>query len=251
MRVLRLLQRAYGNRPWRQWGDPVSILVETVLSQNTSDVNSSAGYRQLRRRFRSWGAVAGAPVAEVEKCIRVSGLSRIKAPRIQAILRRIRRDRGRLSLEFLRHKGPQAATEYLRSFPGVGPKTAACVLLFSLRKAVFPVDTHILRIGKRLGWLAPSASAQKAQEALTPLIPPRRRYAMHVLLIEHGRKTCRARSPRCSWCPLLALCPQAPAERKASPGNPRAELTSLRRRGILHGLRPTVARGVGRPGEEP
>jgi endonuclease-3 len=208
-RILRLLERAYGRRPWKTWGDPVSILVETILSQNTSNVNSSAGYRQLRRRFRSWEAVASAPVAEIERCIRVSGLSRIKAPRIRQILRQIRdeRRRGRISLDFLGRMDPAAAFEYLRGFKGVGPKTAACTLLFSLKMPVFPVDTHILRIGKRLGLLSARASAEKAQEALTPLIAPAHRYATHVLLVEHGRRTCRARNPRCDWCPLLPLCP--------------------------------------------
>jgi endonuclease III len=207
LRILRLLEGAYGKRPWKTWGDPVSIMVETILSQNTSNANSSAGYRQLRRRFRSWPAVASAPVEEVEKCIRVSGLSRIKAPRIQQILQRLRQDRGRIDLGFLGEMSPQAATEYLRSFKGIGPKTAACTLLFSLKMPVFPVDTHILRIAQRLGLVTARASAEQAQETLAPWIPPRSRYAMHVLLVEHGRRTCRARSPRCEWCPLLSLCP--------------------------------------------
>jgi endonuclease III len=219
LRILPLLESAYGRRPWRQWGDPVSVLVETILSQNTSDANSSAGYRQLRRRFRSWQAVAAAPVGEIEKCIRVSGLSRVKAPRIQGILRRIRRDRGRISLDFLRRMTPPDATEYLRSFKGIGPKTAACTLLFSLKMPVFPVDTHILRIAKRLGLVPARSSAEDVQEALTPRIPPERRYSMHVLLIEHGRRTCRARSPRCPWCPLLPICPYG---RKIEGGRPNA-----------------------------
>lgn len=217
--VLHLLERAYGRRPWKQWGDPVSVLVETILSQNTSDVNSSSGYRQLRRRFRSWNAVADAPVGEIEKCIRISGLSRIKAPRIRDLLRQLRDDHGRwrgrpalasgarINLDFLRDLDAPAATEYLRRFRGIGPKTAACVLLFSLKMPVFPVDTHILRIVQRLGWLPARASAERVQEVLTPRIPPGKRYAMHVLLIEHGRKTCRARSPRCPWCLLLPICP--------------------------------------------
>ena len=226
LRILRLLERAYGKRPWRQWGDPVSVLVETILSQNTSDANSSAGYRQLRRRFRSWPAVAAAPVGEIEKCIRVSGLSRIKAPRIQGILRRIRQDRGKISLDFLRRMTPADATNYLCSFKGIGPKTAACTLLFSLQMPVFPVDTHILRIAKRLGLVPARATAEDVQETLTPRIPPARRYSMHVLLIEHGRRTCRARSPRCPWCPLLPICPhgrkRAQAEERVPSRRPAA-----------------------------
>ena len=207
LHLLRRLERAYGPRTWTPGGSPVDALVGTILSQNTSAANSSAGYRQLRRRFRSWSAAADAPVSEIEKCIRVCGLGRIKAPRIRAILRCIRRDRGRISLEFLRRLGPQDACEYLMRFDGVGAKTASCVLLFALGMPVFPVDTHIVRIARRLGWIAPRTSTERTQEVLTPLVAPADRYAMHVLLITHGRRTCRARSPKCNWCDLLDLCP--------------------------------------------
>jgi endonuclease-3 len=206
-RVLRLLERAYGPRRWRRWGSGVSELVGTILSQNTSNANSSAGYRQLWRRFRSWNRVADAPTAEVERCIRISGLSRIKAPRIQRILRQIRADRGRIDLQFLAGRPPERALEYLLAFDGVGPKTANCVLLFAFGMPVFPVDTHIHRIAIRLGWTRATATAEQAHDLLAPAIAPADRYAMHILLIEHGRVTCKARSPRCEWCDLLALCP--------------------------------------------
>src|SRR5436305_9086661 len=130
-RILHLLRERYGPRPARCWGEPVGVLVETIISQNTSNANSSAGYRQLRRRFRSWNQVADAPVEEVERHIRVSGLSRIKAPRIEDILRRIRVEQGKIHLEFLRDWPPQRAYEYLTNFSGIGPKTAYCVLMFS------------------------------------------------------------------------------------------------------------------------
>lgn len=210
-RVLVRLKRSYGDRPQPPGGKAVDALVGTILSQNTSAANSSAGYRRLRRRFRSWSAAADAPVAQIEKCIRVSGLSRIKAPRIRAILRKIRADRGEVCLEFLRDIPPQEAHNYLMRFDGVGPKTAGCVLLFALEVPVFPVDTHIVRIGRRLGWTAPGASAEKMRELLTPLIPPGDRYAMHVLLIAHGRQTCRARNPKCGQCALSDLCPEFPS----------------------------------------
>src|SRR5688500_10776280 len=205
-RVQGLLRGAYGPRPWKCWGDGVSVLVDTILSQNTSAANSDAGYRQLRRRFRSWKQVADAPVEEVERHIRVSGLSKQKAPRIQAILRQIRSERGRIDLQFLSDLDEQAAYDYLRNFPGVGPKTACCTLLFAFGKAVFPVDTHIHRIARRLGLVGAKATAEQAHEVLTPLIAPEDRYEMHVLLIEHGRKTCRAINPRCGDCVLLRLC---------------------------------------------
>jgi endonuclease III len=206
-RILNLLRTAYGPRPWRCWGDGVSVLVDTILSQNTSAANSEAGYRQLRRRFRSWKQVADAPVGEVERHIRVSGLSNQKAPRIQAILRRIRSERGKIDLQFLSDLDEQAAYDYLRNFPGVGPKTACCTLLFAFGKAVFPVDTHIHRIARRLGLVGPKATAEQAHEVLTPLFAPEDRYEMHVLLIEHGRKTCRAINPQCGECALRSLCP--------------------------------------------
>ena len=185
----------------------MSVLVDTILSQNTSAANSDAGYRQLRRRFRSWNKVADAPVEEVERHIRVSGLSNQKAPRIQAILRRIREQRGRIDLQFLADLPDDQAYAYLRSFPGVGPKTACCTLLFAFNKALFPVDTHIHRIARRLGIVGPRAAAEQTHDLLTPLIPPKDRYETHVLLIEHGRKTCRAVNPRCADCVLLRLCP--------------------------------------------
>src|SRR3982750_368084 len=118
-RILRRLQKAYGRRVWKCWGKGVDVLVDTILSQNTSNANSDAGYRRLRRRFRSWNQVANAPTEEVERCIRVSGLSRIKAPRIQQILRQIKADRGKIDLQFLAELAPEAAHEYLTQFNGV------------------------------------------------------------------------------------------------------------------------------------
>lgn len=206
-RVLKRLERMYGKREWRCWGKGVDVLVETILSQNTSNANSEAGFRQLRRRFRSWKQVAEAPVEEVERHIRVSGLSRIKAPRIQAILRQIKADMGKYDLEKLKNEPPDRAFQYLLAFDGIGPKTAYCVLMFSFGMEVFPVDTHVHRIAQRLGIVDPKTSPEDACAIMTPMIRPSDRYAMHVLMIEHGRKTCRARSPKCNECELLDLCP--------------------------------------------
>ena len=206
--ILRRLVRAYGPRPWKCWGKGVDVLIDTILSQNTSAANSDAGYRQLRRRFRSWNQVAHAPVDEVERHIRVSGLSRIKAPRIQTILRQIKADVGRMDLQHLEEWDPQRAYEYLTRFAGVGPKTAYCVLMFAFGMKVFPVDTHIHRIAIRLGLVDPRTTAEQVCAQLTPVISANDRYAMHVLLIEHGRKTCTARSPKCPDCPLLEPCPE-------------------------------------------
>jgi endonuclease-3 len=206
-KLLRRLQKRYGRRPWKCWGKGVPVLVDTILSQNTNNANSDAGFRQLRRRFTSWNQVADAPVEEVERHIRVSGLSNQKAPRIQSILRAIRDDRGKIDLQFLAQLDEQSAYEYLTKFKGVGPKTANCVLLFAFGKPLFPVDTHIHRIARRLQLIGPKTTAEQAHDLLKPMIRPRDRYEMHVLLIEHGRKTCKAINPRCGECVLLDLCP--------------------------------------------
>ena len=161
--IVRRLRKAYGPRPWRCWGKGVDVLVDTILSQNTSAANSDAGYRQLRRRFRTWNQVADAPVEEVERHIRVSGLSRQKAPRIQAILRQVRADRRKIDLQFLAEMDERSAYDYLTKFTGVGPKTANCVLLFAFKHAVFPVDTHIHRIARRLTLIGPRTTAERAR----------------------------------------------------------------------------------------
>ena len=204
-RILRRLQDAYGPRPYRCCGRAVPCLIETILSQNTSNANSEAGFRILRRTFKTWNDVADAPVQRVARAISISGLSNIKAPRIQLILREIRDRHGRIDLQFLKDWPPQKAFEYLRGFEGVGPKTAYCVLMFSLGMAVFPVDTHIHRIALRLGLIPPNTSAERAHDLLTVMIAPADRYAMHLLLIAHGRKICKARNPRCATCPLLDI----------------------------------------------
>lgn len=206
-RILPRLRRQYGPRPPQIWGDGISVLVETILSQNTSNKNSEAGYRQLRRRFKSWNQVMVAPVEEVERHIRVSGLSNQKAPRIQSILRQIKERHGKIDLQFLDEMSDEAAFDYLMQFNGVGPKTANCVLLFAFGKELFPVDTHIHRIAIRLGLLDEKSTAEQAHDILKPLIVPKDRYEMHVLLIDHGRKTCKAKSPKCEECCLLKLCP--------------------------------------------
>lgn len=205
--ILLLLRREYGPRPAKIWGNGVSVLVETILSQNTSNKNSAAGYRQLRRQFKTWNQVADAPVGEVERHIRVSGLSNQKAPRIRSILRQIREKHGKIDLQFLSAMNDEEAYDYLMDFNGVGPKTANCTLLFAFGKSLFPVDTHIHRIAIRLGLIPAKATAEQAHDLLKPMIPPGDRYEMHILLIEHGRKTCKARNPRCGECVLLDLCP--------------------------------------------
>jgi endonuclease-3 len=183
-------------------------LVGTVLSQNTSDRNSHAAFEELLRRFDDWDAVRRAPPARIARAIRRAGLSNQKAPRIKTILNKIRDDRGELSLEFLHDLPTARAVEDLRALPGVGPKTAACVLLFACRKPVLPVDTHVHRVSRRLGLIGRRTDAEKAHDELARLVPKRRVLEFHVQLIRHGRTVCAARNPRCEECPLLDLCPE-------------------------------------------
>lgn len=182
------------------------MLVDTILSQNTSDANSTAGFEKLRRELPDWDVVADAPVRRIERCIRVSGLARTKAPRIRAILRKIRRRRGRIELDYLGEKSDEEVYAELTAFKGVGPKTALCTMLFAMRRDVFPVDTHIFRIARRLGVMPESVPFARAHEHLTPLIAPRNRHAMHLLLIAHGRAVCKAGRPRCEQCRILRWC---------------------------------------------
>ena len=184
----------------------VDALVATILSQNTSRANSSAGFDRLKARLATWEQVADARVDAIERCIRVSGLSRITAPRIRAILRQIRAERGLIDLEHLADLPSGEAYRYLMAFDGVGPKTAWCTLLFGFGRDVFPVDTHIHRIARRLDWIGEKATAEQAHDLLGPHVPPGRGYDLHVLLIRHGRTTCRARNPRCQVCSLTDVC---------------------------------------------
>ena len=206
-RIVRLLEGMYGRRPRRRFGDPLGGLIATVLSRHTSDINSHNAYKNLRRAFRTWRECMSAPVRNIEQSIRCGGLAGQKAKSIQAILRQLKADRGRLSLDFLGRWPLERARQYLLSLPGVGPKTAACVLLFHLGKPALPVDTHVHRLSRKLGLIADDASAEEAHYLLEPLCPKRLIYPFHVLLIQHGREICRARRPCCDECVLSPLCP--------------------------------------------
>jgi endonuclease-3 len=184
--------------------------VLTILSQNTSDVNRDRAWAGLRARFPTWDAVASARPGSVAAAIRVGGLANTKAPRIIAVLREIRSREGTFDLGWMREATDREVEEYLLSLPGVGPKTAACVLAFSLGRAALPVDTHVARVAVRLGFLSPRTSSASAHRILADLVPPALRVPMHVGLIRHGRGVCRAGRPRCEVCPLQELCPTAP-----------------------------------------
>jgi endonuclease-3 len=182
-------------------------VVATVLSQHTSDVNSERAFARLKARFPSWEQVVDAPSEEVADAIRCGGIADQKARRIRRILATIEEREGDLDLGHLHDLEDKAVEEYLTSLPGVGPKTAACVLVFSMGRAAFPIDTHVHRVATRLGWIPSSTTAEKAYRLLAPRVPPDIRYDLHLALVTHGRTVCRAQRPRCDECVLHDLCP--------------------------------------------
>lgn len=207
--IHRRLERVHGPLDPPRRMDPLEELILTILSQNTSDVNRDRAYGRMRERFPRWEEVAEAPLAALRDAIRPGGLANTKAPRIRRVLREIREREGTLDLEWMREASDDEVTDYLVSLPGVGRKTAACVLAFSLERPVIPVDTHVLRVSKRLGLVSEKASADRAHDELADLVAPRLRVPLHVGLIRHGRRICRAGIPRCDGCPLADLCPSA------------------------------------------
>jgi endonuclease-3 len=212
-------------------GDPIAELVLTVLSQSTNDRNRDVAYLRLRERLPTWEQVRDAPAAEVEEAIRPGGISKVKSARIQAILRAItsedqaprsddappsstlteedarKRDAEPLTLDWLEHAALGQARDYLLSLPGVGRKTAACVLLFAYGRREVPVDTHVSRVGVRLGLLRPGAPFQELHDQMLALTPPGQELELHVNLLRHGRRTCSARAPACGSCALARMCP--------------------------------------------
>jgi endonuclease III len=185
-------------------------LVMTVLSQHTSDANSERAFAALKARFASWEEVVHAPASEVADAIRVGGIANVKARRIRQILAAIEEREGGLDTRRIEGLPDPEADTYLRSLPGVGPKTAACVLAFSMGRPAFPVDTHVHRVSARLGLVGSRASAERAQEALAQRVPPELRYEFHVQLVRHGRTVCKPRRPRCTECVLFDLCDSGP-----------------------------------------
>lgn len=205
-RIDRILEGAYGPPRRRSRQDAVATLVHTILSQNTSDTNSGRAFDRLRARFHSWAALRDAPLEAVVEAIRPAGLSALKAPRIQAVLRRITSERGALSLDFLRRWPVGRAKTWLRGLDGVGPKTAAIVLVFGLGKPAFAVDTHVDRVGRRIGLIPEGMSVEDAHEWMEALVRPERYGPFHLLLVRHGREICKAGRPRCEICPVRRLC---------------------------------------------
>jgi endonuclease-3 len=204
------LEQEYGSKEWRPNRDPIDVLIETMLSQNTSDANSGRAFASLTATFASWEAVASAPAGHIAQAIKCGGLSQIKATRIRQVLAQIEKENSRISLTPLKSKPLSEAEDYLMRLPGVGRKTASCVLLFSLGQPSLPVDTHVFRIAQRLRLIDSNVSVDKAHNLLQEQIPPAKVYQFHVHLIEHGCRICRARQPQCAKCILRAICPSSP-----------------------------------------
>ena len=204
--VFRLLNETYGRPVWRSHGPPLDELVGTILSQATADINTERAFAALTARFPDWESVMNAPPEAVIAAIRPAGLANMKGPRIQAALRHIYSERGELSLDFLADLPLDQAVAWLTNLDGVGPKTAAIVLLFSLGRPAFPVDTHVHRVTGRLGLLPPRMNADRAHAFLAALGAPETYYPLHINLIRHGREICRARLPQCHICPLQDWC---------------------------------------------
>jgi endonuclease III len=204
--VYHRLLAAYGEPDWRPHFLPVEELVLTFLSQNTNDVNSGRAFAALRARYPTWQAMLDAPTAELAETVRSGGLAQQKAPRIQGALRRILRERGEFSIDFLADLTTDEAMRWLTSFDGVGHKTASIVLLFCFGKAAFPVDTHVGRVTRRLGLAGARETEEKIKAIWESLVPAEWYYSLHLNLIRHGRQVCRARAPSCPACVLNNVC---------------------------------------------
>jgi len=204
--IAAALGEVYGFPEWRQWLPPMDELVSCILSQSTTDANRDRAFDALKARFETYEAVRDAAVEDVIEAIRPAGLANQKGPRIQDVLRRISAERGELSIDFLRDLPMDEAKAWLTSLNGVGPKTAAIVLCFGFNRPAFPVDTHVHRVGQRIGFLPEGISADKAHPVMEAIVPPEDHLAFHLNLIRHGRETCTARVAHCERCPLTAWC---------------------------------------------
>jgi endonuclease-3 len=204
--VNKRLTSEYGRKVREGTDDPLDTLIETILSQNTSDVNSGRAFEALRKRYPTWPDVLAADQSEIAQTIRSGGLAEIKARRIKHFLSLLAEERGDLSLGFLDGMDASEAERWLTRIEGIGSKTAAIVLLFSLGKPAFPVDTHVFRVSRRIGLTSKTSSREAVQRELERIVDSKEYYNMHINLIEHGRSKCRARRPRCDDCVVSDVC---------------------------------------------
>jgi endonuclease III len=204
--IIQNLKAVYGVPECEPRLDPLDVLVQTILSQSTTNINSDRAFESLKRRFPTWEQARRARATSIETAIRRGGLARQKSVRIKKLLNEIYQRRGSLDLAFLRTAPIEEAIEFLASFNGVGPKTIACTLLFACDRPIFPIDTHIFRIARRLGLIPEKGSDQEAHIRMTAMIPAGRFYEIHVNMIRHGRKVCRPQNPLCEQCCLIDYC---------------------------------------------
>ncbi|HSB11493.1 MAG TPA: endonuclease III [Blastocatellia bacterium] len=204
--VIQNLKAVYGEPKPEQGLDPLDVLIETILSQSTTNANSRRAFEALKRRFPTWEAARRARVSSIEQAIKSGGLARQKSVRIRELLAQIHKRRRSLDLSFLTTAPLKEAKQFLSSFRGVGPKTVACTLLFACNRPLFPMDTHIFRIARRLGLLPEKCSDEEAHDLLGQMIPKKRYFEVHINLIRHGRKICRPRDPLCEQCCLVDYC---------------------------------------------
>lgn len=204
--IVQNLERAYGVPENARSSDPLDMLVQIILSQATSDVNSRRTFAALKKRFPTWDAVLRARESSVAAAIKSGGLSNQKAAVIRGVLRQTKERHGSLSLSFLEAMSKEEAARHLSGFRGIGPKTIACTLLFACRKEVFPLDTHIFRVLRRVGLLPAKCSDARAHELMNRVVPAGKFYSFHVNLIRHGRTLCRPREPLCERCPIVEYC---------------------------------------------
>jgi endonuclease III len=219
-RIDRLLERMHGRQVREHTGTGLDMLVEAMLAQNTNLSNALAGYKQLKRAFPTWNKVLAASVADVQRHIAICGLARMRARRLQALLRRLKDEHGKLSIDFLANMDVRSAEEHLLSFHGIGPKTAGYTLLFAFGMPIFPVDNGILRVARRLRLVRLIARDAEAGKVLAQLTPPKRIYSLHVLMFTHSKKLCRPKNPKCDECLLLDLCPHGQRRMKHRPPDP-------------------------------
>jgi endonuclease-3 len=205
--ILAKLVATYGDRTWQKRLEPVDELILTILSQNTSDLNSRRAFKSLILNFTGWDKVASAEPGIIADAIRAGGLAEVKAKYIKNALMALQKEVPGFDLRFLAQRRVEASREWLVQLPGVGMKTASCVLLFALGMPAFPVDTHVYRVAKRLGLIKDGISADAAHLEMERLTAPEDIYRCHVLLIEHGRKVCKAQRPLCAGCCLADICP--------------------------------------------
>ena len=210
LKVHKKLIEAFGEPTWRNPLPPVDELVSTILSQNTNDVNRDRAFDSLRAKFPTWEQVRDADTDEVIEAVRVAGLANQKGPRLQQVLRDITEERGSLDLSFLKEIPLEGARNWLTKFKGVGPKTAAIVLCFSLNRPAFPVDTHVYRVTGRIGLRPEKLTVEQAHPFLESVFPPETYYAAHLNIIRLGREVCAARKPNCPVCPVRELCDYEP-----------------------------------------